>query len=73
MSIPEELSDREQQVLDFVRGYWRENQFSPSIREIGAHIGIDSTSLVQFYLDKLQEAGKIRRNKSIARSIVVIQ
>lgn len=34
---------------------------SPSIRWIGKHIGVKSTSQVDFYLNRLEKAGYIKR------------
>ena len=59
-------------VLNFVRNFINEHGFSPSIREIGAGVGVNSTSQVDFYLKGLEEDGKIRRTRLVARSIVLI-
>ena len=45
---------------------------APSIREIGRFANIDSTSHVLFLLDRMERAGKIRRERNAARSITVI-
>jgi repressor LexA len=68
----DDLTYAEQKALDFIREYREKNQISPSIREIGAALGVDSTSLVDFYLSNLERAGRIRRTPRISRSIVVI-
>jgi repressor LexA len=60
------------QILAFIREFRAERGYSPTIREIGAAVGIDSTSLVSYYLDQMQERGVIRRDKNIARSIVIV-
>ena len=72
MSIPEELSDREQQVLTFIHARKTQTGHTPSYREIAAHLGVKSTGLVKYYLDALEGAGRIRREFAQARSITVI-
>jgi repressor LexA len=45
---------------------------SPTLREIGAEIDIPSTSLVDYYLRKLEKAGRIKRVGKKSRSILII-
>lgn len=46
---------------------------SPTMREIGRHTGIRSTSLVTFYLTKLEQAGLIQqRDPATARAIRLV-
>lgn len=72
MAQPDNLSDRERQVLHFIELFRGEKGYSPSTREIAEHIGVTSTSLVDYYLQGLEAAGMIRRDKRIARSVVVL-
>src|SRR5699024_3256631 len=44
----------------------------PSVREIGAAVGLKSTSSVQANLDALEEAGFIERDPMLKRSIRVL-
>jgi repressor LexA len=61
--------DREQAVLDMIAGSVRERGYPPTIREIGEAFGIASTNGVRYYLDRLERAGKIRRDRWISRGI----
>jgi repressor LexA len=70
---PEPLSDRHKAILEFIQSYRAVKGFAPSLREIGEHIGVGSTSLVTFYLTRLQEDGYITRDPYISRSIVVVE
>jgi repressor LexA len=62
-------TDREQAVLDMIAGSLREQGRPPTIREIGEAFGIASTNGVRYYLDRLEKAGKIRRDKWTSRGI----
>lgn len=64
-----DLSDREYKILSFIADYKRDHPFSPNIREIGAAIGVTSTSLIGWYLDNLSKGGYITREPRIARTI----
>jgi len=63
------LSDRQQRMYDFIRKFFQENQYPPTIREIGEAADISSTSVVNYNLNKLVEAGLIERNKEVSRGI----
>ncbi len=63
------LSDRQQRMYDFIRSFTEENQYPPTIREIGEAVGISSTSVVNYNLNKLVDAGLIERNKEVSRGI----
>ena len=50
-------SNKAQLILDFVNQFVQENGFAPSIREIGAAVGLRSTASVSYHLQQLQEKG----------------
>jgi hypothetical protein len=71
------LARKPGEVLEYIRGYVRENRVAPSVREIRADCHISTTSLVDYYLGQLEREGYIRRDqrwdkRRIARGIVVI-
>jgi repressor LexA len=72
MTRDREMEERLHRILDFLTSFQEKSGYSPSIREIGDKIGVKSTSLVDFYLDKLEARGAIVRDKHISRSIRVI-
>ena len=63
------LGERHQKILDFIADYQREYKHPPSIREIGEHCGISSTSVVNYYLDQLEKSGDIERDRKISRGV----
>jgi repressor LexA len=69
----EGLGERPVKILSFLSEYQDKHGYSPSIREIGKHIGVDSTSLVDYYLDQLSEKGFIERDNRVSRSIRVVK
>lgn len=52
-------SNKAELILEFVNQFIGENGFSPSIREIGAAVGLRSTASVSYHLQALQEKGLI--------------
>ena len=64
-------ADRQAAILDFISESLRERGYPPTIREIGTALGIASTNGVRYYLDRLEQSGKIRRDRWMSRGIEV--
>ena len=62
-------------ILDFVNQFMMENGFAPSVREIGAAVGLRSTASVSYHLQQLQEKGLLVSpgQKGRKRAIVTAQ
>lgn len=69
----EGLSERHRKIMHFLERFQDENGYSPSIREIGDSIGVKSTSLVDYYLNQLEQKGYISREGRVSRSIRVMK
>ena len=50
-------SNKAQLIVDFVNQFVRENGFAPSVREIGAAVGLRSTASVSYHIQALQAKG----------------
>lgn len=50
-------SNKSQLILDFVNRFVMENGYSPSVREIGAAVGLSSTASVSYHIQQLEEKG----------------
>ncbi len=66
------LTERQQQVLDYISHTVVERGYPPSVREIGDAVGLSSPSSVHAILNALVEAGAIRKDPSKPRAIVVV-
>ena len=53
-------SNKAQLIMDYVNQFIEENGFSPSVREIGAAVGLRSTASVSYHLQALQEKGLLQ-------------
>jgi repressor LexA len=63
------LSERQRKILQFIVNFVDQNEFPPTIREIGEEVGISSTSVVNYNLAKLEELGLISRRKEVSRGL----
>jgi repressor LexA len=68
----EGLSERHRKIMDFLSKFQDQSGYSPSIRQIGDSIGVKSTSLIDYYLNQLQQMGIIERDEHVSRSIRVL-
>ena len=68
-------SNKANLILDFVNVFMQENGFAPSVREIGAAVGLRSTASVSYHLQQLQEKGLLVSpgKKGSKRAIVTTQ
>lgn len=63
------LSERQKRMLDFIAEYSGEKGYPPSIREIGQAVGISSTSVVNYNLNRLVDEGYIDRHQNVSRGL----
>ena len=66
-----QLNERHKQVLDVIQEYRAKHGYAPSYREICARTDITSTSMVNYYLEQLEEMGYIERSENISRSLKI--
>ncbi len=67
-----ELTDRQRSILEFIDQQMRDQGYPPSVREIGAHVGLTSPSTVHNHLHSLQKRGYLRRDPAKPRAIEVM-
>lgn len=66
------LTEKQQQILDFVNMQVEEKGYPPSVREICSAVGFKSTSTVHGYLEKLKENGLILKDPTKPRALRVL-
>ncbi|MDD2309945.1 MAG: transcriptional repressor LexA [Desulfuromonadaceae bacterium] len=63
------LTDRQQQVLDFITSYFDRYGSPPTLREISGHIGTKGTATAIAHLEALERKGYLSRREGSSRSI----
>lgn len=66
------ITERQQEVLNFISSFTKENSFPPTVREISDHFSI-SIRAVQDHIGALQKKGYISIKPKSSRSIRVLQ
>jgi repressor LexA len=67
------LSDRQRNILRFMETYLDQHGYPPTIREIGLATGINSTSVVNYNLNKLVASGYLSRSSRASRGIRMVK
>ena len=63
------LTRKQQQIYDYILSFTTEHGYPPSVREIGAAVGLKSPSTVHFHIKGLEEAGVIVKAEGKTRAI----
>ena len=65
----EKLTDKQEIVLDIIKGYIQEHGYSPTIRELCEIVGVNSPATMHYHLKRLKKKGYIdyifNRNRTI--------
>jgi repressor LexA len=67
--MPELLTDRQREILDFIAASISDRGYPPTLREIGEHFGIRSTNGVNDHLKALEKKGHLRREDLKSRAM----
>jgi repressor LexA len=70
--MQKKLTDKQQQILDFVNSQVEDKGYPPSVREICSAVGFKSTSTVHSYLEKLEKNGLISKDPTKPRALRVV-
>ena len=65
-------SNKAQMIVDYVNQFVQENGYSPSVREIGAAVGLRSTASVSYHLQARQEKGLLQAPGAKGRKRAIV-
>jgi repressor LexA len=67
------LTPRQEEILEFLGAYTRDNGYPPTVREICAATGLKSPRSVSQHLQALEKKGYIERGRNKSRAIRFLQ
>ncbi len=70
--VTKKMPPRRQRILGFLQEFYSENGIPPTVRDIQKACEISSTSVVDYNLEKLAQAGYINRRPDVARGIEIL-
>lgn len=68
-----QLQAKQQEILQFIERALRSQGYPPTVREIGAAVGLSSPASVQGHLGALENLGYIRRGSSKRRALELVR
>ena len=68
---PTQAQKRRLKTLDYIRGYFAEHRYGPTMAEIKSAMNISSFAVVAYQLDRLEEQGYLTRQTDQARGIIL--
>ena len=66
------LSTKQNSIIDFIRRFWSNTGYPPTVRDIVSGCRISSTSVVDYHLNILERLGYIRRHAGVSRGIELL-
>lgn len=67
-----DLTKRQQEIFDFIKSYSSKHGYPPTVRDIGAAVGLASSSTVHAHLANLEKLGLLKRDPSKPRAIELL-
>lgn len=68
----EKLTNRQEEVLKYVKNYIAKYNYPPAIREIGKALGLTSPATIHTHLSSLEEKGYIKKSNTKYRSLELL-
>lgn len=72
MAARKKMPERRKRILEFIQDFYYENGIPPTVRDIQQACEISSTSVVDYNLKQLVEAGYLNRRREVARGIELL-
>ncbi|MBQ7140134.1 MAG: transcriptional repressor LexA [Bacilli bacterium] len=67
-----ELTDRQSEILNFIKEFIVSNGYPPTVREIGLALGLSSPATIHSHLNKLVEKGFIKKDSTKNRALELL-
>jgi repressor LexA len=67
------LTARQREVLNLIRTTIRTKGYPPTVREIGANLGMNSPNAVTRHLSELERKGYVRRSGATRRTMTLVE
>lgn len=65
----DKLTEMQNEIFEYIKEIISQRGVAPSVREIGQAVGLRSTSSVQYNLNALEQAGYIKRDANLKRTL----
>ncbi len=63
------LTARQKEVLDFIRSFFQENEYAPSLKEVARFLKTENLSTAQYFIEELEKKGYLSKSSYKNRGI----
>lgn len=67
-----ELTKRQEEILKVIKKYIADNNYPPTVREIGKKLNLSSSATIQYYIELLVKKGYLKKTDSKTRTIELL-
>lgn len=71
--MSKKITDRQKEILEFIRQFVNETGYPPTVREIANHFGLSSTFGVQRHIEALQKKGYLAKGTNTSRGLSLVK
>ena len=68
----DKLTNRQNEVLDYIKNYIASHGYPPTVREIGKALGLNSPATIQSHITALETKGYVKKTNSKYRSLEIV-
>jgi repressor LexA len=72
MELTTQLNEKQRNILVYISKFIQEKGYPPSVREMGAAVGLSSSSTVHAHLSQLEKKGYVRRDPTKPRALEIL-
>src|SRR5260370_2559141 len=73
MKLTEQITERQNKILEYIRYVTKSGNYPPSAREIGEAVGMSSSAEVHNDVNRVERGGLIKRDPSKWRTVQLVQ
>ncbi|OAH53057.1 hypothetical protein AWH48_11910 [Domibacillus aminovorans] len=71
--MPKPITERRRKIFDYICNHIEQKNYSPTVREIGDHVGLASSSTTQSHLNRLKADGYVTWENGKPRTLRVLK
>jgi len=71
--LMKKITDKQQQILDFIDEFISDKGYPPTVREIGKAVQLSSSASVHAQLNKLETKGYIKKDPTSSRALSIVK
>ena len=68
----DKLTNRQNEVLDYIKNYIATHGYPPTVREIGKALGLNSPATIQSHITALETKGYVKKTNSKYRTLEIV-